>query len=824
MQRILLSCLGQPSPVATNSSHLIQKNNLSIKASGKKCAQASVWCIISAMLILCTFVGFFPAKTTYAITPLSKVNGSSLSPVEKYGQLSVEGRFLMGEHGDTVVLRGQSYGWSQWWPQFWNEDVVEWVTNDWKLDVIRGAVGAAAFVEYPDDPQIHYDLMHTVVEAAIEQGIYVIIDWHAHEIYTEEAIEFFTEFAQTYTGYPNIIYEIFNEPTTQPWADIKAYSIAVIEAIREHDPDNIILIGTPHWCQDIHVAAADPIVGYENLMYVLHFYADSHQQWLRDRLINVTGQGLPIFVSEMSGMSYSGSGPINYHQWQLWFNLLEELKISWVNYSLTNAGGQSCSVLLPWASTTGGWTINEFDLLDPGELNESGIYIRNKFRRMYGVELPVFPIPGIVRGVDFINMDGVIVVGNDPESLYRGDGYGISAGRITDGDWMEYLVYVTEGNYNFHFNLSSTQAGVLQILKGDEVLGEVAIPNTQGNFVTLSTETEAFIEGGEQTLRIAAPTGGWRLHWWYGDDGEPVSATGVSISPQEGRVFVGQEFQFTSDVSPFNASNKQVEWESSDPNIATVDENGLVTSIAEGTAQIVATTIDGGFTDSATLTVLGAFQLPGVVQAEDYFDMHGIQTEPSSEGGLNVGWIMPGDWMDYYVDPLKDTTYLISFRVASLNTGGKLQLRSGDEVLAEADIPVTGGWQNWQTITAEASLTAGPQILRIYALTSGWNIAWWQAEYTEPLSSHYLNPVLPEIFPNPTKGNPLVIRFEDEYNKQTNTLIRILNISGQIIYEKLINETETVISPDVFQSEGIYLLQLVLDNQSNIIKIIVSDR
>ena len=73
--------------------------------------------------------------------------------------------------------------------------------------------------------------------------------------------------------YPNVIYEIFNEPDYETWPEVKAYSEEVIKTIRAIDPDNIILVGSPRWDQDIHLPAADPIKGYANLMYTVHFYA-----------------------------------------------------------------------------------------------------------------------------------------------------------------------------------------------------------------------------------------------------------------------------------------------------------------------------------------------------------------------------------------------------------------------------------------------------------------------------------------------------------------------------------------------------------------------
>ncbi|TEB40778.1 glycoside hydrolase family 5 protein, partial [Flavobacterium circumlabens] len=106
---------------------------------------------------------------------------------------------------------------------------------------------------------------------------------HSHNINLEEAKVFFAEISKKYSKYPNIIYEIFNEPDYESWAEVKAYSEEVIKVIRENDPNNIILVGSPHWDQDVDLAAADPILGVTNIMYTMHFYAATHGKELRDR-------------------------------------------------------------------------------------------------------------------------------------------------------------------------------------------------------------------------------------------------------------------------------------------------------------------------------------------------------------------------------------------------------------------------------------------------------------------------------------------------------------------------------------------------------------
>lgn len=120
--------------------------------------------------------------------------------------------------------------------------------------------------------------------------------------------------------------------------------------------------------------------------------------------------------------------------------------------------------------------------------------------------------------------------------------------------------------------------------------------------------------------------------------------------------------------------------------------------------------------------------IPGKIEAEGYSAMHGIQTEPTSDigGGLNVGWIDVGDWLEYNVHVQSAGTYAVDYRVASNASTGQIQLRSGTTTLATTAVPNTGGWQNWQTVTDYVTLSAGQQTLRLYASGHDFNINWVQ--------------------------------------------------------------------------------------------------
>jgi endoglucanase len=293
-------------------------------------------------------------------------------PVKIHGQLKVAGTKLVDKKGNTIVLRGMSFGWHNWWPRFYNAGTVKWLHDDWKCTVVRAAMGVEPDGGYIKDPAGSTAKVKAVVDAAIKEGIYVIIDWHSHNINLKEAKTFFTEMATAYGNEPNVIYEIFNEPDHETWEQIKAYSEEVIRTIRAIDPDNIIIVGSPHWDQDIHLPAADPIKGFNNLMYTVHFYAATHKQWLRDKTDEAIKKGLPIFISESAGMEASGNGPINEEEWQKWIDWMEANQLSWITWSVSDKD-ETCSVLQTTAASEGNWK--------ESDLKESGIKTREYLRK-----------------------------------------------------------------------------------------------------------------------------------------------------------------------------------------------------------------------------------------------------------------------------------------------------------------------------------------------------------------------------------------------------------------------------------------------------------
>jgi len=299
--------------------------------------------------------------------------GTGATPVERHGQLQVSLGRLSNANGEAVTLRGQGFGWDNWWPQYYNADVVGWLKDDWCVDLVRPAMGIEPDGAYLANPAASKARIQAVVDAAIAKGIYVIIDWHAHDLHEAEATAFFSEMAEAYGAHPNVLYEVFNEPEDdETWPQVKAYAETVIAAIRQHDPDNIVIVGSPEWDQRVDLVAADPITSDVNVVYSLHFYAGTHGGWLRDRASSVLEAGIPLIVSESSGSEASGMGANNYTEWQAWFDLMEANHVSWINYSVSDKAGETISVLEPGAPANGGW--------DAAQLTETGEYIRGVFQ------------------------------------------------------------------------------------------------------------------------------------------------------------------------------------------------------------------------------------------------------------------------------------------------------------------------------------------------------------------------------------------------------------------------------------------------------------
>lgn len=305
----------------------------------------------------------------------SSINAAP-TPVERHGALRVKGNRIVDQHGEPVVLRGMSLFWSQWQGQFYHPDVIRWLRDDWHCSVVRVALGVEGG-GYLREPEREKAKVRTVVESAIAQGLYVIIDWHDHRAHehTAQATTFFEEMARLYGDQPNVIYELWNEPLKDhDWSTvIKPWHETLVAKIRAVDPDNLIVLGTQTWSQDVDKAALDPVRG-DNLAYTLHFYAGTHRGRLREKAEAALKHGVALFVTEWGTGSADGNGKLDEAETRLWWDFMERHQLSWCNWSVTDKA-ETTAALKPGAPVTGGWTAEQRS--PSGELVRTELRARN---------------------------------------------------------------------------------------------------------------------------------------------------------------------------------------------------------------------------------------------------------------------------------------------------------------------------------------------------------------------------------------------------------------------------------------------------------------
>ena len=372
------------------------------------------------------------------------------------------------------------------------------------------------------------------------------------------------------------------------------------------------------------------------------------------------------------------------------------------------------------------------------------------------------------------------------------------------GDYMDYTINIAQaGTYALNFRVATINVGVqFQLRKPDgTVLSTVTAPSTGGWQTWTTVASQATFAAGTQTVRIytSVPNGGWNLNWW-----EIGAATSTTPPPVTSSTRIQAESYTSQSGTQLDASTdvggtqyvgwtEPGDWMDYAVNVATSGTYTVSFRVATAQAsQIQLRKADGSVLSTLALPSTGGWQswqtvtaqvtlaagqqtlriyantsgwninwweleatgsttpatptTPAVttrVEAENYSSQSGTQLDAATDAGgtLYVGWTETGDWMDYAVNVATSGTYTVSFRVATIQAS-QIQLRKADgSVLATVSLPNTGGWQTWQTVTAQVSLTAGSQTLRIHALTNGWNINWWELtpnSGTTPASPYYV--------------------------------------------------------------------------------------
>lgn len=275
-----------------------------------------------------------------------------VGPVSAYGQLQA-GKNSSGKgqiygsckgvsSGNEVQVQGMSLFWSiasDVGAPFWTADYVSGLVSRQNIQIIRAPMGVDENWEagnYFTNTSRYQGLMNTVVQAAIDNDIYVIIDYHSHKASdnVNNAKSFFKYMAEKWGKYDNVIFEIFNEPIGQDWSTIKNYADQVISTIRQYS-DNLIVVGTRFYDQYPNEAASNPI-NDKNVAYTFHFYAGTHSTGKEGaNAVSAMNSGLSVFVSEWGTVNSDGGGSVSGNS-STWLNWMNTHKLSGANWSVSN--------------------------------------------------------------------------------------------------------------------------------------------------------------------------------------------------------------------------------------------------------------------------------------------------------------------------------------------------------------------------------------------------------------------------------------------------------------------------------------------------------
>ncbi|WP_421895108.1 carbohydrate-binding protein [Marinoscillum sp.] len=868
------------------------------------------------------------------------------SIVDYHGRLQAANdgsvHFLGAKSGEIAYPAGASFFWSEASSQWYTAQTVKNLHEQYNVQIVRAAmqVDPEWGGGYRPNPAFNKALVETIVQAAIDEGIYVIIDWHVEgTAWGDESIAqtFFAEMAQAYGHYDNVIYELWNEPTTQNWnSDIKPYCELIINTIRQYDPDNLILCGTQTWSQVVEDAAANPI-NDPNVGYVLHFYSDLHNGSLYNGKESL---GVPVFVTEWGTPGYHPNTD-GFRQW------MENNKIPNCSWAVNNKD-EPLSYFKPAVTNyTGPWA--------PGDLRDAGTVLTGITQNWPGNSFtPVVctdhALPGIIQAEDFCTQSGI------QTETTTDTGGGQNVGYFDAGDWVKYKVASSQsGNHELTLRIATTAAGRQVVLETPNGNTTINLPQTStdpSNWQVWQEVTATVsLPSGNYEIALSSPTGGFNVNWFNLAAGcQGTTLTTVAIAPDNPTILVGESIQLTAqgydECGNPMASNPT--WSGNAP-------NGLFTASSAGSFAVTAT--DGAVSDQVTVTVNDGSNMltngnfsngatgwesyvngaanasPGVaggemhasitsggsanwhvqwyqtgvnmqngvdytltfkaraasnrtigasvemsnspytgyfnqsvslttqmqtfsydftmtaatdanarvlfnlgasngdvyiddvvlvengsnpppfsvqLEAENYSFMSGIQTEPCSEGGLNVGYIDAGDWLSFHDVNIPATgIYTVSYRVASLNGGGTISLEqnNGATVLGTINVTSTSGWQNWTTISHTVTLSAGVQNFGIGIPAGGWNLNWFRitSGSSGSRTDHSAaRPVIPKlsIYPNPA-SDYLHFKGLEGFDH-----LEIIGLDGKRQLSTTIDKDQTLAVSVSQLKKGVYLIRL----------------
>jgi endoglucanase len=457
--------------------------------------------------------------TTLLCSLVAGILSCATTSYAEVAPLSVQGnQVLVG--GKSIALEGMSLHWANtgFGAEKWHTaETVKKMKTDFNADIVRTGLSIGLDGGYDRGWTNEMARIDTVIQAAIDNNMYVAVGYNAHiyRLYWSTPTEFFFQIARKWGGYPNVIYEIYNEQLcwfnichpSYPdiWYSVEPYATTLAQNIRFVDPDNLIIVGLPKSLQNFQ-SVLQKKVNVRNVAYGMHFYANSHRQTQRDALQAALNSGLPLFATEWSATDTSGDGALDKTEADKWINFLRSNKISHTGLAYHDSA------------------LSSSYLNGDGSLKESGHYIKSVLANPISLPnddstppptCPRYTFPTFIEAEYFCTMSGV-----QTENTSDAGG-GKNVGWIDFGDSMSYQIEVpTAGKFKISYRVAGmSESGFIQLNSGAQSLGTLQFAAT-GNWQAWQTVShEVNLPAGKQTLTIKALSGGWNLGWFKA---EPV--------------------------------------------------------------------------------------------------------------------------------------------------------------------------------------------------------------------------------------------------------------------------------------------------------------
>lgn len=198
------------------------------------------------------------------------------------------------------------------------------------------------------------------------------------------------------------------------------------------------------------------------------------------------------------------------------------------------------------------------------------------------------------------------------------------------------------------------------------------------------------------------------------------------------------------------------------------------------------------------------YTIPGKTEAENYALQYGTDKEQTSDtgGGLNVGWIETGDWLEYAIEnTTAETSYEVSFRLAAQAAGGLFNYYVDNVKIAQVTVPNTAGWQTWQSVVKTIKIDQGKHYLKILAVTGGFNINYFDIQKSFTGVSD-LNIYRIGIYPNPASNQVVIQSTNFRYDS-----VEIFDMMGKTVMSKSIPYVPELHLP-VSLTNGVYIVKI----------------